>query len=96
MLVYFFSELYYENVLKFRNQSEIDRAMHDICHLLQAPVWQLRVSGAAKGLIAGPIVFEFADEVITVDSSSGTFSYFIWLLILIGFRNNYSPKCDRY
>ncbi|XP_068621567.1 meiotic recombination protein SPO11 [Battus philenor] len=48
-------ELFYQNVTRFRNQTNLDVAVRDVCCLLQTPPWNLGIMATAKGLIAGSL-----------------------------------------
>ncbi|KAM3962791.1 meiotic W68 [Aphomia sociella] len=48
-------ELFYQNVMRFRNQVNLDIAVRDVCCLLETPPWSLGIVATAKGLIAGPL-----------------------------------------
>ncbi|CAG5056656.1 unnamed protein product [Parnassius apollo] len=54
-------ELFYQNVTRFRNQSNLDEAVRDVCCLLQTPPWNLGIIATAKGLIAGSIKLHMKD-----------------------------------
>lgn len=56
-----FRELFYQNVIRFRNQSNVDVAVRDACCLLERPPWELGLIATAKGLIAGPLHIETSD-----------------------------------
>ncbi|CAK1603346.1 unnamed protein product [Parnassius mnemosyne] len=54
-------ELFYQNVTRFRNQSNLDEAVRDVCCLLQTPPWNLGIIATAKGLIAGSVKIHMKD-----------------------------------
>lgn len=59
--IYFHRELFYQNVTRLRNQSNLDVAVRDVCCLLETPPWSLGIVAAAKGLIAGPLTMHHRD-----------------------------------
>ncbi|XP_037948707.1 meiotic recombination protein W68 [Teleopsis dalmanni] len=50
-----FRELFYKNPVFTRNQTNIYRAVHDVCGILQTSPWNLGIFSSGKGLIAGAI-----------------------------------------
>ncbi|XP_026324408.1 meiotic recombination protein SPO11, partial [Hyposmocoma kahamanoa] len=54
-------ELFYQNVTRFRIQTNLDVAVRDVCCLLETPPWNLGIVATAKGLIAGPLTMHYAD-----------------------------------
>lgn len=75
-LIYFFRELFYQNVVRFRNQSNLDVAVRDVCCLLETPPWELSINATAKGLVAGPLTIETSDGKTVDCSVSGGKLYF--------------------
>ncbi|KAH9645206.1 hypothetical protein HF086_005751 [Spodoptera exigua] len=54
-------ELFYQNVMRLRNQCNLDLAVRDVCCLLETPPWTLGIVATAKGLIAGPLTLHLRD-----------------------------------
>ncbi|KAF9811994.1 hypothetical protein SFRURICE_021351 [Spodoptera frugiperda] len=54
-------ELFYQNVMRLRNQCILDLAVRDVCCLLETPPWTLGIVATAKGLIAGPLTLHLRD-----------------------------------
>ncbi|XP_072936669.1 meiotic recombination protein W68 [Epargyreus clarus] len=54
-------ELFYQNVARFRNQSNLDVGVRDVCCLLESPPWNLGIVATAKGLVAGPLIMRCRD-----------------------------------
>ncbi|XP_059059402.1 meiotic recombination protein SPO11 [Achroia grisella] len=66
-------ELFYQNVTRFRNQTNLDIAVRDVCCLLESPPWCLGIVATAKGLIAGPLTMRYRDgTVIDCTTLGGT------------------------
>lgn len=66
-------ELFYQNVVRFRNQTNLDVAIRDVCCLLECPPWELGLIATAKGLIAGPLYIETRDgKIVDCMVSGGT------------------------
>ncbi|XP_053603524.1 meiotic recombination protein W68 [Plodia interpunctella] len=66
-------ELFYQNVIRFRNQSNLDVAVRDVCCLLETPPWTLGIVATAKGLIAGPLtIVQRNGSVIDCMAAGGT------------------------
>ncbi|KAJ0181716.1 hypothetical protein K1T71_002438 [Dendrolimus kikuchii] len=64
-------ELFYQNVIRFRNQGNLDVAVRDVCCLLETPPWNLGLVATAKGLLAGPIKMHHRDGSVTDCSAAG-------------------------
>uniref|UniRef100_A0A1B6LVR8 DNA topoisomerase (ATP-hydrolyzing) n=1 Tax=Graphocephala atropunctata TaxID=36148 RepID=A0A1B6LVR8_9HEMI len=65
-------ELYYEQTELFGSQAKVNAALLDICGLLGASPWELRVFSTSKGLVAGDLVITTADkEVINCSRPRG-------------------------
>ncbi|XP_054283413.1 meiotic recombination protein SPO11-like [Macrosteles quadrilineatus] len=65
-------ELYYERTELFGSQTTVNTAVLDICDLLQASLWELRVLSTSKGLVAGNLTIVTADrEVIDFSKPGG-------------------------
>lgn len=70
-------ELFYQNVTRLGNQSNLDVAVRDVCCLLESPPWNLGIVATAKGLIAGPLTIVAKDgAVIDCMTSGGTYINF--------------------
>ncbi|XP_063839263.1 meiotic recombination protein SPO11 [Ostrinia nubilalis] len=54
-------ELFYQNVSRLRNQSNLDVAVRDVCCLLETPPWSLGIVATSKGLVAGPLTMHHRD-----------------------------------
>ncbi|XP_013200409.2 meiotic recombination protein SPO11 [Amyelois transitella] len=66
-------ELFYQNVIRFRNQSNLDLAVRDVCCLLETPPWTLGIVATAKGLIAGPLtIVQRNGSVVDCMAAGGT------------------------
>ncbi len=55
-ILFYFSELYYNDVELFKNTISIDSIIHDICSILNISRFELSVFPASKGLFAGDII----------------------------------------
>ncbi|XP_028039806.1 meiotic recombination protein SPO11 [Bombyx mandarina] len=64
-------ELFYQNVIRLRNQANLDVAVRDVCCLLDTPPWNLGIVATAKGLIAGPLTIKHRDGFQTDCMASG-------------------------
>ncbi|XP_046675751.1 meiotic recombination protein SPO11 isoform X2 [Homalodisca vitripennis] len=65
-------ELYYEHTELFGSQATVNAALMDICGLLGATPWELRVFSTSKGLVAGDLVITTADkEVVNCSKPRG-------------------------
>lgn len=74
-------ELYYRNVdLSGGSQRKVERAVHDICNLLQTTTWNLGIFSAAKGHIAGCQINCFLH-------------FFFWLLVFYDFLLPINYNC---
>jgi meiotic recombination protein SPO11 len=54
-------ELYYRDVELMKSQSTVDRAIDEICKLLNVMPWELGVLSSSKGLVAGNLQMTFND-----------------------------------
>nr|XP_049706650.1 meiotic recombination protein SPO11-like [Helicoverpa armigera]XP_049708259.1 meiotic recombination protein SPO11 [Helicoverpa armigera] len=64
-------ELFYQNVMRLRNQANLDVAVRDVCCLLETPPWTLGIVATAKGLIAGPLTMHHRDGTVIDCMASG-------------------------
>ncbi|XP_053686922.1 meiotic recombination protein SPO11 isoform X2 [Sabethes cyaneus] len=66
-------ELYYRDPKLTRNQRHVDEGLRDICSLLKADPWELKVFASSKGLVAGPLQFRSKnEEMVDCFNSLGT------------------------
>lgn len=68
---FYYRELFYQNVSRFRNQTKLDIGVRDVCCLLDSPPWSLGIVATAKGLIAGPLKIFNADGTVVDCMASG-------------------------
>ncbi|KOB70111.1 Meiotic recombination protein spo11 [Operophtera brumata] len=64
-------ELFYQNVIRLRSQSNLDVAVRDVCCLLETPPWSLGIVATAKGLIAGILTMHHRDGSVTDCMTTG-------------------------
>ncbi|CAH0603282.1 unnamed protein product [Chrysodeixis includens] len=64
-------ELFYQNVVRLRNQANLDVAVRDVCCLLETPPWSLGIVATAKGLVAGPLTMHHRDGSVLDCMSAG-------------------------
>ncbi|XP_026738190.1 meiotic recombination protein SPO11 [Trichoplusia ni] len=64
-------ELFYQNVVRLRNQANLDVAVRDVCCLLETPPWSLGIVATAKGLVAGPLTLHHRDGSVLDCMSAG-------------------------
>ncbi|KOB52092.1 Meiotic recombination protein spo11, partial [Operophtera brumata] len=64
-------ELFYQNVIRLRSQSNLDVAVRDVCCLLETPPWSLGIVATAKGLIAGILTMYHRDGSVTDCMTTG-------------------------
>lgn len=57
-------ELYYRDVEMYRNQVHVDKAINNLCTLLDVQEYELGVMSSSKGLIAGDIIIHIGEEQI--------------------------------
>lgn len=55
-------ELYYEQTEVFGSQLAVNASLADICSVLSASPWELRVLTTSKGLVAGDLTITTADK----------------------------------
>lgn len=61
-------ELYYRNVELLNNQEVVNKAIDQICIILNVLPWELGILSSSKGLIAGKLMIEMDNE--TIDCST--------------------------
>lgn len=59
-----FREIYYSDPELTQNQAGVDKAVMDICYILNARPWEIGILSSSKGLIAGSIKLTLNDDTI--------------------------------
>jgi meiotic recombination protein SPO11 len=65
-------ELYYRDQELFETQVDVNQAIREICCLLEATPWELRIMSTSKGLVAGDLkIIMNNDDVVDCSIEGG-------------------------
>ncbi|KAI8895296.1 Spo11/DNA topoisomerase VI subunit A [Globomyces pollinis-pini] len=67
-------DIYYQNVLLFKNQVTVDQVVNDLCCTFNVSRYQLQIRACNKGLISGPIQLILKSGVV-LDASQSVIKY---------------------
>lgn len=67
-------ELYYRDTDLMINQNAVNKAVEDICILLNVSQWELGILSSSKGLMAGDLQVFLGDEEVLIDCNTKTYA----------------------